>query len=515
MWPVAIIVLGILLRMMGISRPLLGNFSMYQTANGMIAKFFIENHFSTLLYPQVNILVGGKPGLHLLAYPISPLIASSLFSCWGGSIDFWGRFQSVIFFGVSSVYLYLLVRTLINEKIALGSLVVFGLAPLTLIYGQSFQNEMATVFFSLVFIFHWLRFTRKASLADFIASSTGLSGVFVTRPNCIYLLVPALFLALKNHFDQKSSARTLLNLGLITLGGSLVPALWYWHVWRVSNSAPNIHSTLFAQLMVRSSFGSPLVFSSEYYKSLFDTLAGIALTPIGFTLFIVGILSGIEKNREKRIFILWCASFLLTSLLIPRKLIDHNFYLLHLVVPASPLISDGFYRLVSSLKENLQNQKRFIFFFLVISFMVSSRYALNPAFKTSKKEKQFLEIARQVKSITDRQKSRVIVQGTHTLLYYSDRMGWGFDINQRSDISDYYKYMNWQKLPPDLWKFRNEALKDPRKTLEYLRKYEGATHFVVVDPEEFQKASDFASYMSAHFRIALEKKGEYVIFDLS
>lgn len=512
--PTVIILGNMLLRMMGIFRPLLGNFAVYQTAQAMMAKFFVESHFSTLFYPQLNVLVTGKPGLMLLYYPVSSLIAAIFYRFLGLTLDFWGRFQAILFFGASTIYLYQLVRRLTDKKMGLGSLVAFSLCPLTIIYGQSFQNEMATVFFSLVFIFHALLLLEgRRPILNLGIGALGWTGLLLTRPNSVYLLVPVAYWALGREKEGSETRRGLLQLGGTVLLGSMVPVFWYWHVWQVSQTETNIYSTLFAQLMIRSSFLSPLVLSPRYYQSLLDVLTGTTLTPIGLTFLLIGVFSKHVPDRARVFFLLWGGSYLLSSLVIPRKLIDHDFYLLHLVAPAAPLLAGGFYQVVGSLSGPPSHRKIFQGFLIALSLAISLRYALHPAFKTPEREKYFLEIAGEIQKVTN-PGDRIVVQGTHTLLYYSHRLGWGLEVKKKREISDYYKYMNWQKLSPEEWQRRNEAFQDPRTSLGYLVSREEADYFVVSDPQEFNEAFEFASYVRRNFKLVLEKEGVFLVFNL-
>lgn len=512
--PWIVLLLSMAFRMLGICRPLLGNFAVYQTAYAMIARFFAEGHFQTIFYPQVNILVNGQPSLHLLYYPVSALIAALGSSFLGGTLDFWGRFQSVLFYGAAQFYLYRLVKALLNPRAALASLVVFAIAPLTIIYGQSFQHEIATVFFTAAFFYYWRQFLGKGRPRHFILTAFFLSWILLTRPNNLYVFLPALYLALWGK-SSRAEWRNIFKLAFVTALGIVLPALWYFHTWQVSHSANNIYSTLYAQLMVRSSFASPLVLHGEYYKALLDLLAGNVCTPVGFTFLLIGVTAAMAEFRKYFFFILWAGAFLATSMLIPRKLIDHEFYLLHFLLPAAPLMGVGFLHVYDHLNLKGFARKLALVFFIAASLGLSMRYALHPAFKITEEDKHILELAAKVKELTGKQESRLIVQGTHTLLYYADRYGYPFVIQPSAEISDYYRYMNWQKLPEDKWRARNEALKNPVAYLEYLRREESATHFVVTYPAAFFKQKEFSQYILSNYKAIFADPQVGYIFDLT
>jgi len=151
-WPALWVILGgVLFRMAGLYRPLLGNFSQYQTGQAMMAKFFVEERFTNLFSPKLNMLVQGEPSLHLIHYPLSSLVAAVMAAIFGGEYSVWGRFQAVVFFALAAFFLFRLVCLLCDEETARGALIFFILCPLTIIYGQSFQSEMISVCSSIIF----------------------------------------------------------------------------------------------------------------------------------------------------------------------------------------------------------------------------------------------------------------------------------------------------------------------------------------------------------------------------
>lgn len=512
----AFILVSMALRLAGITRPFLGNFGDYQASQGMVAQFFIENHFTTLLYPQTHVLVGGEPSLVLLFYPLASLIAGILFSCFGGTLDFWGRFQAVLFFALSAYFLYRLIAKRLGERIALFSLAAFSLSPLTIIYGQSFMNEMAAVFFTVLFFHELLRFIGSRSPLSFFLSVLSLGLVLLMRPNASYLGLPALLLASEEGRERGKRGKFILVVVFLMALALVIPGLWYFHTWKVSQGAPNVYMSIFPQLQVRSSFLSPLIFQWGYYQKLIDSLAGIVLTPLGFTLALIGIFAGILKERKSLFFLVWCLAFLGSSLLIPRKLIDHNFYLLHLVVSASAFVGLGFDLLMKSLPQGKRTQRIALAGFLSLAFLLSMRYAAHPAFKTPEGERHTLAIAKKLAEVTDKEKSRVVVQGTRTFLYYADRYGWNsFSVEKTSEVPDYYRLTNWQNLSPEEWERRNQALKEPALYLEYLKEGEGATHFLVTDPAKFYENADFSSRVHQRYQLLYEAKDVCLIFELN
>ena len=80
-----IIIFNALLRLIGVCRPLAGNFSQYQTGQGMMAHFFLLEGWQGWLYPKLYVLCNGKPGLVLLYYPVASATAAIFQKVFGGN----------------------------------------------------------------------------------------------------------------------------------------------------------------------------------------------------------------------------------------------------------------------------------------------------------------------------------------------------------------------------------------------------------------------------------------------
>jgi hypothetical protein len=325
------------------------------------------------------------------------------------------------------------------------------------------------------------------------------------------VVLPALFLA----FDQKYSGvrmKRIRDLILISAAAAVIPALWYLHCWNVTQQNSNIYSTLFAQVAVRSSFISPMVFQLEYYKKLFDMLAGVALTPIGLTLFVLGIFIAASEGVRGRFFILWAAAALGSSMLIPRKLIDHDFYLLHFILPGCVLIGAGALRILAAFPA--KSKKKLIGYFVLLGFLVSARYSLHPAFVTPAVELNIPRIGALIQTMTEPDE-RIVVQGTHSLLYYAKRYGWALTVSKpKGEISDYLKSVNWEKLPPAVWEQKKKAFETPQTALEFLRSADGARYLVITNLEEFYAAGEFSNFVNTAYQLIHQEKGVCLIYKL-
>ena len=103
----ALLALTLVVRLVGITRPLLGNFATKNCVYAMIARNWAEGR-AGLLYPTLDVLRGGHRSLHLLRFPCSAYLTGGLWKVFGGSLDVWGRATAVAFSVASVALMFLL-----------------------------------------------------------------------------------------------------------------------------------------------------------------------------------------------------------------------------------------------------------------------------------------------------------------------------------------------------------------------------------------------------------------------
>lgn len=492
-----ITLLGVALRMIGISRPLLGNFSTKGCVYAMIARNFSRDIFQWL-YPQIDVLVSGKPGLHLLEFPWVAYLIGIIYRFFGGNLDFLGRFVSVFFFFCSCFLLYYLIKNIFDERISLFSLGAFIFLPLNIIYSQSFQLESAMITFTLLSIFslyRWLKDTKFWQLIIFFASYAFL---LLLKVQCLYLIPIFIFMIF---IINRGKLKKFLIWIIIFL--SIVPTVaWFWHVWKLYQVRSDVYFSIFYTAKV-TNFPDLRIFSFEFYKMLIDNLSGIVFTPIGFTLLVVGLFLKPRKTEEWIIYA-WLACVAAYFLIIPRKVYEINYYLMPIVPIGSIFIARGITLIMDAVKDKIIFKRVSLGLVMVLILGISMRYAFNPSFVTPESEKYAIETARAAKKIIP-QNSKVIASlGSGIgLLYYMDRKGWPF-IAEESKLTDLYM--------PSEFKYKGNVILNPAERLEYLRKQK-AEYFISAEAEKLRQLPLY-SYLKERYYL-VEEDEHFVIFDLT
>lgn len=491
-----VILLGLVIRGFGIARPLLGNFSSRATANAMIAKNFLTSGYD-FFHPRINIIINGKPAIDLIDFPFLSYLVAFLYKFFGFSIDFWGRITAVFFSGASMVLLYLLVKKFFDKKHAFFSLLFFILSPLSIVIGQSFQSDMPALFFSIALIYSFSEWLDKERFSMFLLSLISGSLVLLLKPQNIYLFLPLLFLL---YYKYKLCFLRKWEIWMLGLFMFLPSVFWNYHAYKLSLKYDNVIGTLYRSIGSES-FPSPLLLSPLFYKTLFDSLAGIVLTPFGFTLVFLGFLTKFQERRQ-RMFFFWFSAILIYFLIIPRKIMDLNYYLLPILPPAG-VFAAKFLRvfLLKSVSQLFLLEKpisKLALFIFVLG--TSMRYAWNPAFVTPLEDRAVVRAGKMVQKLTPKEAKVIAAHGTSwDFLYYCDRYGWEFEIN-REELASQLKDNSLNKYP------------DPISWLEKLRR-EGAEYFATVDMEKLNRHKNFKNYLYSNYKLIL-KDEEFVIFDL-
>jgi len=132
----------------GIQRPFMGHYASYQgTVMASMARNMVRENFSNIFLPKTDVILQGQKSLHLNQYPFPSLLVAGAVKFVGGSYEFWGRFQAILFNLFSILLPFFIAQRLFGRAAALTSAIIFALSPLTVVYGQSFMSEPSSLFF--------------------------------------------------------------------------------------------------------------------------------------------------------------------------------------------------------------------------------------------------------------------------------------------------------------------------------------------------------------------------------
>jgi 4-amino-4-deoxy-L-arabinose transferase-like glycosyltransferase len=233
---VCLVLLTVVMRLPGITRPLVGQFATKNVVYAMIARNWATGRAPFWL-PTIDCLAGGERGWHLLEIPVAAYLAGAGWAVCGGSLDIWGRAISIAFSAGSVALLFLLVHNWHGIRAAWVGSLVLALSPGSVIFGQSFMLESSAVFFMLLTLWsteHWLE-REQWWWAGLTALSLAL--LLCTKIYLSVMLLPLVVLVARKVKAEGASGRWRWITGALAVGliGAAPALLWCDMVMRVAS----------------------------------------------------------------------------------------------------------------------------------------------------------------------------------------------------------------------------------------------------------------------------------------
>jgi hypothetical protein len=416
-------------RLPGISRPLLGNFATKSCIYAMIARNWAEGR-AGLFYPTVDVLKGGSRSWHMLEFPVSAYLTGGLWGLLGGSLDVWGRGTAVAFSVGSVAAMFLFVCRRHGHSAATAAGLALALAPVSIIYGQSFMLEASLVFFTLATFCALDRWwdaedgrIARGRLGYLLAAGVSLALLLLTKIYMVVLLLPLATEVLgARHLLHRRHRYMVCGTLLLAV---LPAAVWYAFAYRTASPERPFAGRIFysvregadAQLTAYRLLSSP-----DFYRQLLDDLSGVVLTPIGFLLALAGLC-----NRRWRQYAAWLLAMVVLVLALPGKFHEMNYYYLAVLPPLCIMVGLGWQVIRERVAPGAANLRSVpaVAGLLLVALIFSFRYAVRPAFVTPQEDCGVLEGACLVQQLTAEDEPVVTMHGSGIdLLYYCRRPGW-------------------------------------------------------------------------------------------
>ncbi|MCB1174991.1 MAG: glycosyltransferase family 39 protein [Leptospiraceae bacterium] len=244
-----ILVLGLGLRLWGVTQPLLDYASWRQTFTAMIARNFYRSGME-LLAPQIDV-IGVQ---NFAAFPLFPAIVS-LFYHITGVWEGWGRLTAVFCALGVQLQIWYLARSLFSSRAAHAAAALFAILPMAVYYTRVFMPEPLLLLFGISAInaLHTWLVTRHWRWMGAAVAALALS--FVLKISSLYLAAPWIMIFLTAALRHNSRSVFLITMACAaaTLALALLPA-WAWYVWLPAHSTNAASSLISASSSVGSQF---------------------------------------------------------------------------------------------------------------------------------------------------------------------------------------------------------------------------------------------------------------------
>lgn len=333
-----IISLGLAVRLINIGFPLLEYFPERQTQTAEITRNIYKNGWPDFWTPKVRYFTDGNPIPYVLEFPLYNGIVASLYYIFGPNV-IWGRIMSLIFFSLSGLVFYKLVKRNFSLSIAALSTFFFFLSPLGILVSRTFQPE------SLLLLLFLLSLYYRSFLIFFLA-------LLVKFPIVIF---SPLFFIMNNQL--KITAGKMAKLFL-----SIFPALlWITH-GKISTTYPRIA----INYQLSNWFDPKLYINPSWYFSLFQIEHIWVFTTLGLVLFWIGLW---RMDRKKHFFwFAWLANSVIYFIIFNRHAAVHEYYHFFLLPPISVFVGLGLQSLIS-LFDKLPKLKRTVAILTILTIL--------------------------------------------------------------------------------------------------------------------------------------------------
>lgn len=478
-----LLLLGVGIRVIGITQPFVDGWSWRQADGAMIAENFYRHGFN-IWFPQIN-WAGAAPGYVGTEFPLVPFVASLGYLLFG--VHEWiGRAISVAFFVASVLFVFLLVKMISTARAGLLAATAYTLTPLSVWTGRSFMPDMASLSFSLAAIYLFSTWLRRAPHRPlFLAASLTTSLAILIKAPAVIIGLPLLYLAWQIYGARVFRQRALW--GFATL--SLVPALmWYVHAYLISTTYYPYH--MFGE-------GGLRIMDVTFYMDILRWMIRRSFTPLLFGAMLLGVLLP-SRVPFGHVFHWWFVAILVFTVFAGHGS-RHSWYQLPLVPVAAAftgLILDRAARRVARLGLGEKSALAITCVLFFVPFGTFSYFSLKPQYHSSRAI-QFWQAGQILDQIALPDALILAADyGDPALIYYSRRKGWHFpEISQQG-----HPPLDGQNLIRELEARRNE----------------GARYLILTRSSFrwFKDYPDFHAHLVAQYR-RLKQTEVYLIFDLA
>jgi 4-amino-4-deoxy-L-arabinose transferase-like glycosyltransferase len=333
----AILLLGIGLRLLYITSPLLDAHRWRQIDTAVMARYFYEDSINPF-YPQVNW--GGARGYVESEFPLVPFAAALMYFVFGPD-DMWGRATSIAFSAGLIVLVYLLMRDIRGRSAGRAAAFLVAVSPGAVYYGRTFMPDTAMLCLGVGALYGCVRYLQTGSTRALAWGSASLALCILVKLPGILVLCP--IAAAAWHVRGRGVLADVRFLAAVAVP-VLLAAAWYTHAYLIFRETGLTFGILAHPARTYPATVAPgpwpdvfskwssvaLLTDVEFYRTLLNRLVRLHLTPPGFAIALVGVLTW--RGKWSTVPAAWLAAIVLFVLVAGTGHLAHDYYQLPLVV---------------------------------------------------------------------------------------------------------------------------------------------------------------------------------------
>lgn len=314
---------------------------MRQHDTAAVARNFAESGMFFFL-PEVD-WTGAIPGYAEMEFPIFSYLVAVLYRVFGVQ-EWFGRALNIALFALSAWILFIFVRRVYSEFVAVLAVFFYTFVPLGFLFTRTFQPDVLAALASLSGVYFFWRWTEAGRLLPWACSAAGIALAILIKPLNIYLGLPLLYLSFLRFGWRCIRQPMLWVFAFIVIAPA---AAWYAHshsLWERFGTSFFQHYVL---LPLAGRYESLL--NGSLFKVLFQRIWLLIASPPGLLLLLLGALTRKKEFSVRNwVFNWWAAAFFVSVLLVPHNHWGHAYYQLPILFVTSVWMALGVIRLWSS-----------------------------------------------------------------------------------------------------------------------------------------------------------------------
>jgi 4-amino-4-deoxy-L-arabinose transferase-like glycosyltransferase len=447
-----------------------------QIDNAAIARHFAEGPFD-IFHPQVNWGGGGDASVEM-ELPLLPAIVAVFYKIFGENYLF-GRAVVIVFSLALIAAVYVFGRYVFGEAAGRAAAFLLAISPTAVYFGRAIIVDTPSVFFSVVAIYAFLRYTETDKPRLAVLGGVCLALAWMVKLPAFLTFGPVAYIGMRAR--RFAIFRDRWFLGAVAFA-FLMTALWYWHannlylrtgltvgIWRGAGTYPGVLGELAGPTSTFTGWSTRALLTSElWWRTLFTRFWMMHLTPAGFILTALGVVLALRIPRVSIVYV-WLAATVSFVFVVGTGNLGHEYYQLPVLAPlvlffgvaAAPMFDGAFLqRTVGSYIGPIAAAVA-LTVLGVISFNES--FVVRNFFRPELLDYTPIRAGTAIQQVTPPDALLVVVEfgasdnaaNAPMLLYHSRRKGWSFDLRGltheavkelRSRGARYFATLVWSEL---------------------------------------------------------------------
>jgi 4-amino-4-deoxy-L-arabinose transferase-like glycosyltransferase len=317
---VGLLFLTFWIRAVRVDQPIVENYVGRQIPTAMVARNLERG--SGFFRPQLD--TAPLPNYFMVEPPLYEELVVGFQRATGWPLTWSGRWISALAMTLAAWGLFGLVRRREGVEVAMGSLAVFAIFPVTIRYGRAFQPDALMLGLVLAGLCYWDEYEAGGGRLWLLLGSVLLAAGLAVKVTAAYVLVPLFVGIVRTRRAEKMALAGLL----------LIPALlWYIHAASVIGEGVGSRASVDNQAIWLRTLSWGAFAHGETVRAALGHLVVRSFTPLGLLLAVVGLCLMRPWNR---FWLSWAIAALAMLAALAAKL-HHEYYFLAL----APVVAVG------------------------------------------------------------------------------------------------------------------------------------------------------------------------------